>query len=143
LGTAGALTKVIKDYKLFYEDVLVINGDTFLDINVDEFIKFHFNKKSSLTMALTKVENSFRFGKVELDKNNKLFTIEKGHLASGLINTGWNLINVTSIPMLKHRGSIDIDIFPFIEEKYGYIVNSFFLDIGVPEDLEKARKIWI
>jgi D-glycero-alpha-D-manno-heptose 1-phosphate guanylyltransferase len=142
LGTAGAISKAVKENRIYFEDFLVINGDTILNIDVSDFINFHKEKDSSLTVALTKVENASRFGKVELDKNNKILTIERGCSESGYINAGWYLMNASHIPFYLHKGSVEMEIFPYIDEKYGYIVNDLFIDIGIPEDLEKARAIW-
>jgi NDP-sugar pyrophosphorylase family protein len=36
-----------------------------------------------------------------------------------------------------------MEVFPYIEEKYGFIVDKPFIDIGVPEDLERVRKLWV
>ena len=69
LGTGGSL-KILEPSLINNEDFLVMNGDTYLNLNLSEFIKFHREKKALTTIALTQI-NGFNCDKKRerLEKN--------------------------------------------------------------------------
>ena len=95
-------------------------------------------------MALREVENTSRYGKVEVDKNHIIAFKEKGIGGKGLINAGTYIINTNWL--LKQNFpevfSFESDfIFPkinIISPSY-FIANGYFIDIGIPEDYLKAQ----
>jgi len=133
LGTAGA----IRNAKRFLEGkFIVMNGDTFFDINVGNLLKFHERKKGICTIALASVDNTERYGSVEIDKDNKIIKFfEKGTKGKGLINGGVYIFEEEIFNHLPQIGSIEKDVFPLLIGKmYGYIHSGYFIDIGTPEE---------
>lgn len=136
LGTAGALKKAasLTDDAEF----LVMNADSMLDLNFDELISFHRNKKAIATIALTKVDDLSRYGRVQIDSDNRIIKFdEKGSVGGGFVNGGVYILNrkiIHSIPLGKV--SLERNILPhYAKQKlYGMITDGFFIDIGVPED---------
>jgi len=143
LGTGGAIKLAL--LKVTSEEVLVINGDTFFNNNLNLFYKFHQRSGSSFTIALTKVENNNRFGSVVLnDKNEVISFSEKNNKSSVLINAGQYIINKKNFSTYKtdNKFSIELDFFQKkTDEKkiYGFEYASDFIDIGIPEDLIRAQ----
>ena len=70
LGTAGAL-KLAQRYVQDEAEFLVINGDTFLEIDFNEFILSHRKHSNLATMAVVPVENSSRYGTVQLGADGR------------------------------------------------------------------------
>lgn len=143
LGTGGAIKKAIR---LIDEDeVFIFNGDTFFKIDLFKFYEFHLRKKSRLSIALKMMNKTDRYGIVKIDKNNRITAfLEKNEKQDGLINGGIYLMNKEFFLSfnLPDKFSFERD---FLEryykdyELYGFPSESYFIDIGVPEDYDKAK----
>lgn len=143
LGTGGAIKLACS--KTTNENVLIVNGDTLFKINVTQLEAFHHQHKAVCSLALKPMKNFDRYGVVELDKNNSIISFkEKKNYAQGLINGGVYLLNVPQF--LQHSFP---KIFSFekdyLEQNagkgklFGCVQDNYFIDIGVPEDYEKAQ----
>lgn len=88
LGTGGAIK--LAEELVQEKNFLVMNGDSFLDIDLNSLIDYHLKKKALATIALVEVEAPSRYGAVEINEKGEIesFT-EKGHSSrSKLINGG-------------------------------------------------------
>jgi D-glycero-alpha-D-manno-heptose 1-phosphate guanylyltransferase len=147
LGTGGGIKKACE--KTTSENVLVANGDTLFDINIQTVFAFHHAKKSICTLALKPMRNFERYGVVELKADNKIASFkEKQFYESGLINGGVYALNVPNFlsKNLPEKFSFEKDFlekFYTEENMYGFIQDQYFIDIGIPEDYEKANKDFI
>ena len=65
-GTAGALK--LADKLIQGEAFLVMNGDSLFDINLNVLIRRHQSKKALITLALAEVEDTQRYGTVQIDE---------------------------------------------------------------------------
>jgi D-glycero-alpha-D-manno-heptose 1-phosphate guanylyltransferase len=136
LGTAGAIKKalaLIRD-----ESFVVLNGDSYADVNLGRLLKYHFQKKSAITMALVEIDNVSRYGSVRIDRKGKVLKFdEKKNGGRGFVNAGVYVINRNACRCIG-RGSVSLekDILPFMAESglYGMPVKSFFIDMGLPKD---------
>jgi D-glycero-alpha-D-manno-heptose 1-phosphate guanylyltransferase len=143
LGTGGALRNAVSYIQT--KEVLVINGDSIIEYNLNEFIKFHQNKNARISILLCEVPDISRYGLVEMDLNNEIikFTEKKMHISinPGLINSGVYLINKFEIINFSEKPhSLEKDVFPNLCGKglFGMVTQAKFLDIGIPEDFVKA-----
>lgn len=142
LGTGGAIRAAL--VKADEEDVLVLNGDTFLDADYSEMMRFHAAQAAPMTMAVTHKADIARYGGVLLDGDRITGFEEKGRTGPGWINAGAYVISrgLAWPPDLPEKFSFETD---FLAPGIGclgpaaYKVEGFFLDIGVPEDLERAQ----
>ncbi len=146
LGTAGALRLVLPLLKS--ETVLVMNGDSFCDVDFKEFLYFHSNKKAVASLVISKVNKTDGFGRVNLGLKDKVIGFEekKKDKGSGFMNAGIYLIKrvlIAEIPSNKEI-SLEEEIFPkWIGKKmYGYKTNGRFIDIGIPESYSEAKKFF-
>ncbi|RMA93310.1 nucleotidyltransferase family protein [Hydrogenothermus marinus] len=144
LGTGGAIKQAL-NFSV-ENDILILNGDTFFNIDLIKFYEFHLAKKSNLTIALKKMENIDRYGTVEIDKDRRISGFsEKKYVKKGIINGGVYILNKPFFLSLNfvNKFSFEKD---FLEKYYnlynfyGFISKSYFIDIGIPEDYEKAKK---
>lgn len=147
LGTGGAIKLALKKVK--NANILVTNGDTFfnLDINLEFLINKHKKEDSDFTILTKKMIEINRYGVIEIDNNGRILNFkEKGDYNIGLINAGTYLINVKSFKRYtsgKTIFSVEKNYLEFYVNKlnfYGVEGNGYFIDIGIPEDYEKANK---
>src|SRR5258708_21215007 len=87
LGTGGAIKLACR--KAPEGRVLVLNGDTFFGVRVEELAAFHEVKKAHCTLCLKPMENFDRYGVVELNPDHSIRHFrEKQFYTAGLINGG-------------------------------------------------------
>ncbi|MDR2085249.1 MAG: HAD-IIIA family hydrolase [Bacteroidales bacterium] len=142
LGTGGAIKYALSKSK--GNDIFVLNGDSFFDINLQSLSDFYFEKKTDIAIALRKVDDVGRYGCVEISENNTIKSfLEKGQKAGqGLINAGIYLLNKNLLNDCPEKFSFEKD---FLEKQtcqiYGLSFEKDFIDIGIPEDYYRADKI--
>ena len=142
LGTGGAIRLALKQAK--ESSVMVLNGDTFLDLDFGAFLSAHVAGGRPLSLAITKVENMSRYGGVITNGAQVTGFVEKGSGGAGWINAGVYAIK-SDFPWPAHLSAS----FSFENEVLVPMVTSlsplafrcegYFLDIGVPEDLDRAE----
>jgi len=146
LGTGGGIGLALQ--KTNAEHTLILNGDTFFDVNLEELIQVHNNEKALLTLALKQVESPDRYGTVLLEGRTIVrFQEKQVGLATGLINGGVYLAGrelITQLPEAE-KYSFETEV---LEAKVGtgsikgYISQGLFIDIGIPTDYERAQTIF-
>lgn len=142
LGTGGALRLALP--LLASDPVLVMNGDSFCDIDLQKFAEEHFRNQASGSLALASVNNISRYGAVDITSNGIVSRFEEKGLRSGdgLINAGIYLLSkdiIEAIPASKSV-SLERDVFPQLMGKglYGFVCSGKFIDIGIPDDYRAA-----
>lgn len=136
LGTGGAIKKAAS--LVDEENFIVMNGDSFFDINFDQLITFHKSRLSTVSLGLVYVSDTSRYGKVEInDKNEVIRFTEKAVCSNGLINGGVYVFNRKIIDKIPDgKVSLEKEILPKLINQglYGIETKGFFIDIGVPKD---------
>ncbi len=144
LGTGGAIKQALAYCS--DENVFIINGDTYFDIELRKFYNFHISVGADVSFALKQVEDNSRYGTVKVSGNGKIISFGKENFGNGgLINGGIYLLAkkyfLNKVENFNERFSFENDFIPFYVNSsnfYGQVFNSYFIDIGVPEDYEKA-----
>ena len=146
LGTGGAIRFAMD--KCNDAEVLVVNGDSFFDIDITKFSKKHGAEKANHSLALREVVDSSRYGTVQLDDtSNRIinFREKTGEVKKGLINGGVYILNKqlfqSSTPKATNF-SIEKDFFEkqlFKQLLAGFEFDGYFIDIGIPEDYKRAQ----
>ena len=145
LGTGGG----IRNAAALLDDcdqVVIFNGDVLSGHDLAAQIQSHINNKADITLYLTKVEDARAYGCVELSADNqvKSFLEKMENPVSNLINAGCYIFNRKVIDQIPANQvvSVERDTFPsFLSsgvKVYGYLDNSYWLDIGNPQALVKA-----
>ncbi|HLC59309.1 MAG TPA: nucleotidyltransferase family protein [archaeon] len=145
LGTAGAVKNA---EKFLHSPFLVVNGDViFRTLNVKEALQFHKESNALVTIVTNKVNDAKRFGLVESDSTGKVtgFVEKPKYATSGWINAGLYIIEPDVLEMIKSgdKVSMEAEIFPKLVEQgklFDYKYNGYWMDIGMPEDYEKAQR---
>lgn len=144
LGTGGALLYALP--KTTAPTLLVLNGDSYFDLSLLNFIAFHREKKADLTIACHKVDDISRYGSIEIDPSSRILNYrEKSPISEpGWINAGLYLIEKPLLtPFQLKPYSIEKDLFPqFLSKRiYAYQQEATFIDIGTPNSYNQAQQI--
>lgn len=145
LGTGGG----IRNAAALLDDcdqVVIFNGDVLSGHDLAAQIQSHINNRADVTLYLTKVEDARAYGCVELlaDNQVKSFLEKMENPVSNMINAGCYIFNRKVIDQIPANQvvSVERDTFPsFLSsgvKVYGYLDNSYWLDIGNPQALVKA-----
>lgn len=146
LGTGGAIK--LATTKTSGRNVLVCNGDTFYNIDINRLSEFHLQKDAGCSLVLKRMKDFDRYGVVELNDNSSIKSFkEKQFYKQGLINGGVYALNTEEFLQepLPEKFSFEKD---YLEKKvrtsnhhiFGIEQNGYFIDIGIPEDYAKAQK---
>lgn len=146
LGTAGALTNASR--LLGTERVLIMNGDSYCDIDLAAFDGFHTDTNARISIALTTVEDAGRYGAVSVDENNVItaFREKDPSTGPGWINSGIYILGehvMDSLPSTTPL-SLERDVFPGMigNGLAGWCGGGRFIDIGIPEDYARAPEFF-
>lgn len=146
LGTGGAV-KLAGKFLRNARDFLVMNGDSFVEIDFGRLVKFHRARGALASIAVVSVKNAGRYGTINTDSDNKVlqFYEKTGADSPGLINAG---VYVFSRAILEYipagMTSLEKDIFPSILDQGVYAVKQtgLFIDIGTPADYAHAQQLF-
>ena len=143
MGTAGALRFALP---LFRSDtVLVLNGDSYCEVDMEGFWGWHCAQKSDATLLLVRNTDTQRYGGVKTDNHGRIirFTEKEGAAGPGLINAGIYLIKRSLLELISETKPVSLErhIFPswIGRNFYGYQARGPFLDIGTPESYAAAQ----
>jgi NDP-sugar pyrophosphorylase family protein len=146
LGTAGAI-KFARPYLEGLPYFLVLNGDSFLDIDLNHLIETHRLHDGLATIATVSVDDASCYGTVFTDSQDRVvaFSEKTGKNSPGVINGG---VYVFSSAIFGHipNGSVSLerDVFPQIldEGVYALRQDGTFIDIGTPADYSRAQQLF-
>jgi D-glycero-D-manno-heptose 1,7-bisphosphate phosphatase len=141
-GTAGAL---IAARDIVAPHFLMLNGDTFFDIDLRALCAGYDDADCEALIALHRVSDASRYGSVVLDGDRVVRFLEKKQAAgAGLISAGTYLLRASIIDRIGALPfSIETDIFPVLADERrlcGRACEGYFIDIGLPETLQQARR---
>jgi D-glycero-alpha-D-manno-heptose 1-phosphate guanylyltransferase len=143
LGTGGAIKLACR--MLTGDPALIINGDTLFKINVNQLSAFHSTHQADCTLCLKPMSDFDRYGAVELDSNDSITRFyEKRFLKTGLINGGVYALNVANflkkdLPEIFSFEQGYLEKLHWPDKLFGLVQDEYFIDIGVPEDYERAQ----
>jgi len=155
LGSADSY-RLNMEYYDVHNPVLVVQGDNLFNIDLNDLIKTHEEKRALMTIALTRVEKTEGYGIAELDKDMRIKRfIEKpppDKAPSNLANAGIYLLSpevrkevesdeIKRIMVDRKRLDFGFDFIPYLVDKgfpiYGYELKVWY-DVGTPEKYLKA-----
>ena len=145
LGTGGAVKKAMA--LCSGEFVFVLNGDTYFDVDFAEIERQHRKTGADFTLAAREMSDFDRYGALTLTEADRVIAFgEKKYCAHGFINGGIDSLGRTLLSAMdKKVFSLEKD---FLEEKIdtlhiaAYKSNGYFIDIGIPEDYQRAKEHW-
>lgn len=147
LGTGGGIMNALQCCQ--GDEVVVMNGDTMFRIDFLALDKFFHSHDTKLTLVLRNVYSAGRrYGSVELASDGRItaFREKSSTSGAGIINGGTFMLhrslfadcginNVCKFSFEKELMEAYVAQMPF----YGIVCDTYFIDIGVPEDYQRAQ----
>ncbi|MBT5472326.1 MAG: NDP-sugar synthase [Nitrospina sp.] len=148
LGTAGGIKKLqsfLKD-----ETFLVINSDVLADIDLNNALEFHKEKKSKLTLVVRQDSNTEKYKPILRTEEGRIVnflghTINNSDPTTQVMFTGIQIMEpdiFSRIPENKFCGTTE-DVFPgMIKDElpvYGYLHEGYWIDMGTRETYIQAQ----
>lgn len=143
LGTGGAIQRAC--HMTEEKSVIVLNGDTLFTVQLNQLVPFHFMTGAHCTLSLKPMEQFERYGVVQMQNDYRITAFEeKKYVSSGNINGGVYALNAAKF-RTEDLGEVFsfeknyLEAFVADRRIYGVVQDAYFIDIGIPEDFEKAQ----
>lgn len=143
LGTGGAIRQACE--LIHGTSAIVTNGDTLYKADLSKAIPFFDRWGADCVLLLKPMTDFDRYGVVELKEDGSIAAFkEKQHYTKGLINGGLYLLNTQRFlaETLGQKFSFEKDYLEALHGQrrmYGLVQDAYFIDIGIPEDFERAN----
>ncbi len=143
LGTAGPLSLLPE----MNEPFLVLNGDLVTNLNFEDIVNYHNRQKSILTIGVHELEYQLPLGFLEINGNREIVDYIEKPVKKYNMSMGIYVCSPKVLSYIKKNEYLD---FPDLTKKLlkagekvsGYFNNSYWLDIGRPEEYEKALSLF-
>ena len=146
LGTAGGFLNAVRASGVDSCLWLVANGDSLVLTNLNSFIAQAARHSVGAAVLALSVQDTDRFGTVEVDKRGLLVRFAEKRPGSGLINAGVYAFKSTTLSLFPNKKplSFESDVFPYFSTGIvDTLVDSVevpFLDIGTPASIGLAER---
>jgi NDP-sugar pyrophosphorylase family protein len=140
LGTAGPLD-LVRDQ--LTDTFLLMNGDTLSNLSFSSLIEHHLAASAMATVGLFQRNVFIDFGVVETDEQSHIVAWKEKPTINYLVSTGIYALNRQALSFLAPDEFINLpDLLLRLKTAgnrvSGYLHEGYWLDIGRPEDYEKA-----
>ncbi|MFA6980579.1 MAG: sugar phosphate nucleotidyltransferase [Ignavibacteriaceae bacterium] len=138
LSTMGPL-KLIKNLP---ENFLVLNGDVFTDLDFSKLYDYHVSAKNLFTISTINREEKIDYGVLDIE-NSTLIGFREKPIFTFNVSMGIYVVNKKILDFIPENiafGFDDLMKSLIIKKKPAdlFMFKGFWLDIGRPEDYEKA-----
>lgn len=146
LGTGGALRNALP--LISSDPVIVMNGDSFINTDLGGYVKWFFQKDRNVSILLTYVANSSRYGTVILSDDGHLIRFDEkcAGINPGWINAGVYILKKKQISKIPEKTyySLEKEFFPKLigDKIYGFPCKGSFIDIGTPKSYKQAESFF-
>lgn len=139
MGTGGALKHAGAQLD---PQFLLLNGDSFFDFNLLDLATG--GSPAMVRVALKRDHPGDRYGRVLLERCSVSRFLAPGTQSTGPINTGVYRVDRKILDLIDQLPcSLEQLVFPRLvemRELEAALYDGFFIDIGIPEDLERAQR---
>lgn len=142
LGTGGGIRLALEACR--ERNVAVLNGDTMFQVPLADMLLIHAATNAETTLALKPMRQFERYGAVRIDPEYRITGFEeKQYVEEGLINGGIYFINRPAFLSKDRPAKFSFEK-DYLEpgagsgSLYGFVSDSYFIDIGIPADYEQA-----
>jgi mannose-1-phosphate guanylyltransferase len=149
LGTGGAISNAAKALNLASdESAYIFNGDVLSGHNLKAQAQFHESKGADVTLHLVRVDDARAYGCVPLDQDGKVleFLEKMDQPKVNTINAGCYIFSKSAIVQIPADTVVSVERQTFPEllngkgALYGYIDDSYWIDMGTPGSYIKASR---
>ena len=148
LGTGGGLKQAESNFS--GEPVLVLNGDTLFDLDLEDLCAFHLERKAAATLVLRSDADAARWGLIEVGSDDRIVRITgRGKPESGPTQprmfAGVHILHPRLLrDVAKGKESSIIDAYVSAikrdEPVLGYDLKGYWSDVGTPERYAQAEQ---
>ncbi len=141
LGTIGAVSFMPE---VTSKSLLVMNSDLLTNINYEDFYRFFVNNDADMVVCSIPYRVDIPYGVLEMDGNN-ITSLKEKPSYTYYSNGGIYLIKATllnRIPKDTFYNATDLmeDLIQDGKKVLNYPITQYWLDIGKPQDYEKAKE---
>jgi NDP-mannose synthase len=142
LGTAGGLGLIKEDLG---DTFLMANGDLLTTLSFADLVDYHKKNNAVATIALKRRQIHIDFGVIEMDGHtNSVNGYTEKPTVEHLVSMGVYVLSSAVLEYVRPKEYLD---FPTLIQTLlaqgktvkGYVFDGYWLDIGRPEDYEKAN----
>jgi D-glycero-alpha-D-manno-heptose 1-phosphate guanylyltransferase len=151
LGTGGGLL-LAKEAINQNQPFLLLNGDTFFEVDLKKLLNFHMINSSGWTFSLYRSEEKGRYMGMNISAGGNVLSLHSNsNKQNKLINGGVYLVNPLALSegcfIIGKKYSLEEEILPKLINSglnmFGCEFLGQFIDIGVPNDYLKANELFI
>ncbi len=150
LGTAGAARLAAARMSVpMDEPILVLNGDIFTDLPIDQLVGHHRSTGASVTIGLVPVADPSQYGVVEVSRGSRIVSFTEkpppGAAPSNLINAGIYVLDPVVLRLVPPQAFYQFEqgVFPALlragAKLYGFSWSGYWIDIGTPEKYRRLN----
>jgi len=147
LGTGGAIVNGLQEVS--NDEFIVLNGDSFIDVDLCQVIEQHRSSMADITVVGTMVANASRFGQIVLARDSnkiQVFSEKKETYSAGYINCGIYVMQKRFAGEVFTEKRFSLEDW-FQEEVNNYNVRFFisdsdFIDMGTPESYSEVQSFF-
>ena len=145
LGTGGAIAHAFASAGIDgSEAALVLNGDTFLDLDFAALRAWYEQAPAACAMVLRQIDDTARYGSVAVTGGIVTGFAEKGRSGPGLINAGVYVLQADVFASFGLSGRFALEADLLQRHCAGlapraWVTDAYFIDIGVPQDFDRAQ----
>ena len=123
-----------------------MNGDVLTKVDFKNILNFHRQQNAMATMGVQPYEVSIPFGVVVTDDTN-IVEFEEKPVKKYFINSGIYVLSPTALSQIEVGEYLDMpDLFTRIKDAgqtvHAFPLREYWIDVGRPDQLEKARDEW-
>jgi D-glycero-alpha-D-manno-heptose 1-phosphate guanylyltransferase len=148
LGTGGAIKKCLATADFGFQNTLIVNGDTWFEVNLGNFIDDQNTSHYPVSMALKKISENNRYDGVGVDASGAINKFGIKNTKQTLINGGCYCVDpnflMNYLKTYPNKFSFEVDVLTKLASEnllYGYIQEGLFCDIGIPQDYQNIGSI--
>lgn len=143
LGTMGPL----RDIADLPENFLVMNGDILTDLDYGAFISAHIAEKRLFTVSASLRQQKIDYGVLQVDGAARLTGFREKPATDYLVSMGIYCVNRRAVQFIPESGAYGFDQLMLQLIAKGEDVRvvphrGYWLDIGRPDDYQKAIEDW-
>ena len=142
LGTAGGLGLIKQELN---ETFLMMNGDVLTTLDFSDLVSYHKGNGAIATIALNRRDVYIDFGVIELDDGNSILGYTEKPKIDYLVSMGVYVFDPKVLEYIRPNEYLDFpdlikELISNGETVKGYIYDGYWLDIGRPDDYERANR---
>lgn len=143
LGTAGCLSLLNQKLK---QPFFVLNGDVLTKVDYKNFIQFHKNNNSNMSICVKEHITQIPYGTIKMN-DLQVVAIEEKPIQSYFVNAGIYVLQPNVVSLVPKNTFFEMtDLIKLcMKKKYkinAFAIHEYWQDLGYIDNLKKSNKDW-